>query len=100
MSEERLPILAKWVVRYDTHKFPEFIQGTYFPTGGTADPRFGQKIQVNGIEFLDLKDKICRTSDNKEYKLVGEGQQMVLLSNSDIDMLFGELEGEFPEDLN
>lgn len=78
-----IPVLGKWVVRYDDdYGMPQFVQGSLI--GDHDDLKNGQTVMVREIESIDLKDKVVKTYDGQEYKLVGAGKRMILLGEDDI----------------
>lgn len=79
----KIPILAKWVVKYDeVWNMPQFVQGTII--GDYEKFRNGDRILIRNVEYMDLLNKTIKTSEGSQYQLVGDGRRMILLNEEDV----------------
>ena len=92
--KNEMPVIGKWVVRYDDEfGMPQFVQGRL-----KNGKEKGTSITINNIESFDLKDKILKTYEGNEYKLVGAGRRMILIGEDEIlEIAMRELD-DFEED--
>ncbi len=95
--KREIPVIGKWIVKYDdVYSMPQFVQGRLI--GDFKDNKSGQTVMVKNIESIDLKEKLIKTYDGQEWKLVGAGKRMLLLSEDDILEIAMLDMDDYPED--
>ena len=92
------PLLVKWAVKYDVFNMPEYIQGTYVGKDEKFPIKNGEFVRIHDIQYLDMKDGKLTTSSGDKFKLVGKGQQLILIDNELAQKMVDEYYEEFEED--
>jgi len=101
LLENRIPILSKWIVNYGNYNMPKFLQGVM--VGDTELYKNGQRVIIKDLFCLDMKNNMAYSRSGEEFKLVGDGQRMILIDEKDIQEVerlgFEEFSDEIDEEI-
>jgi hypothetical protein len=75
---------------------PQFIQGTV--VGDNKKYKSGARVELQSISELDLETNVVTTYDKLKYRLVGEGQRMILIPESEMQLLEELQNAQFVEE--
>lgn len=75
------PVIMKWEAKYDNFGMPEYIQGTFIGENENLPLNNGEFIRIHDIEFLDIPNRVLKTSSGEKFYLAGQGNRIFVVAN-------------------